>query len=92
MKNCCHSADSIKQNVGALEATCSFVKRSNFIPIAVTHQDWTEVLLARRGSFMETAVHSLLSNSNVSYVEVPPQLLGSMRVVDCFEKKNISFV
>lgn len=92
IKNCCHSADSMKQNVGTLEATCNFIKRTDFVPIAVTHQDWTEVMLARRGSFMDKAVDRLLANSNVSYVEVPPQLLPSMRIVDCFEKKNISFV
>ena len=92
LKNCCHSVDGIKQNIGALEAVCSFVKRTDFVPVAMTHQDWTEVMLARRGSFMEAAVHQLLAHSNVSYVEVPPQLLGAMRVVDCFETKNISFV
>jgi len=92
LKNCCHSADSIKQNVGALEAVGSFMKRTDFVPVALTHTDWTEVMLARRGSFMEKAIHQLLSNSNVAYVEIPPQLLPAMRVVDCFERKNISFV
>jgi hypothetical protein len=92
LKNCCHSVDSLKQNVGTLEAVCNFVKRTDFVPVALTHQDWTEVMLARRGSFMEQAVDRLLSHSNVSYVEVPPQLLPAMKIVDCFEKKNISFI
>lgn len=92
LKNCCQSVDSMKQNVGTLEAVCNFIKRTDFIPLALTHGDWNEVLIARRGSFLDKAVDQFLSNSNVSYVEIPSQLLPAMRVVDCNEKKNVSFV
>ncbi len=92
LKNCCHSTDSIKQNVGMLEAATNFIKRTDFVPVAVTHTDWTEVVLARRGRFMETAFDQFLSGSNVAYVDVPHQLLSAMRVIDSHERKNISFV
>lgn len=91
LKNCCHSTDSMKQNVGMLEAATNFIKRTDFLPIAMTHQDWTEVVLARRGRFIERAFDEVLKNSNIAYVEIPHQLLPAMRIIDGLERKNISF-
>lgn len=92
LKNACHSADSMKQNVGTLEAVCNFIKRTDFTPIALTNGDWNELIIARRGSFLDEAVNQFLASSNASYVDVPPQLLPAMRVVECNERKNVSFV
>lgn len=92
LKNACHSVDSMKQNTGSLEAVCNFIKRTDFTPIALTNGDWNELLIARRGSFLDVGVNDFIANSNVSYVDVPSQLLAAMHVVECNNKKNVSFV
>ncbi len=57
---------------GVLEALSSFMKRTDFIPLALNgpDTDWSDVILVRKGSPMIQAVDMAISNSNVAYRRV----------------------
>ena len=80
----------IKQNLGVLEASLNFCKRTNFIPVLISNTDWTDVLFARKDSIVLREIDKILNISNVTFVEVPFQLFGAMRVRNGV-KPNISF-
>ncbi|BAO80671.1 SAM-dependent methyltransferase [Serpentinimonas raichei] len=91
LNDCCHSAAGIRQNLGVLEAVGSFVKRSDFIPVLLTHTDWSDLILCRKAGVMELLLDQVISNIDLRYVEVPHQLLPAARVVQCANGYNISF-
>lgn len=92
LNDCCHSVNGTRQNLGVLEALGSFIKRSDFIPVAMTNTDWSDVILVRRNSVMVKVLDMALTNSDVPYVEVPHQLVTAARVVYGAQRHNISFV
>ncbi|MBV4536966.1 MULTISPECIES: class I SAM-dependent methyltransferase [Pseudomonas] len=92
LNDCCHSENGTKQNLGVLEALGSFLKRSDFIPVAMTNTDWSDVILVRRNSMLVQLVDMALANSDVPYVEIPHQLITAARVVYGAQRHNISFV
>lgn len=91
LNDCCHSEAGLRQNLGVLEAVGNFVKRSDFVPVAITNGDWSDVILARRGSLLEQALHLTLMNSDVAFVEVPPQLLPAARLVRGDQRAHLAF-
>lgn len=91
LNDCCFSQAGTMQNLGVLEALGNFIKRSDFIPVAMTNTDFSDVILVRKGSKMETAIDFTLRNSDVGYVEVPHQLITAARVVNGPKRTNISF-
>ncbi|QVM89942.1 class I SAM-dependent methyltransferase [Pseudomonas entomophila] len=91
LNDCCHSPNGIKQNLGVLEALGSFLKRSDFIPVAMTNTDWSDVILVRKNSMLVQLMDMALSNSDVPYVEIPYQLITAARVVYGNQRHNISF-
>ena len=92
LNDCCHSVMGTKQNLGVLEALGSFMKRTDFIPVAVTNTDWSDVILVRRNSRLVQSFDVALTNSDVPYVEIPHQLITAARVVYGAQRHNISFV
>lgn len=92
LNDCCHSVMGTKQNLGVLEALGSFMKRTDFIPVAVTNTDWSDVILVRRNSRLVQLFDVALTNSDVLYVEIPHQLITAARVVYGAQRHNISFV
>lgn len=92
LNDCCHSPAGTRQNLGVLEALGSFMKRSDFVPLALTNTDWSDVILARKGSVMVQAVDAALTHSDIAFVEIPPQLITAGRVVYGAQRTNISFV
>ncbi|CAK14702.1 class I SAM-dependent methyltransferase [Pseudomonas entomophila] len=92
LNDCCHSVNGTKQNLGVLEALGSFMKRSDFIPVAMTNTDWSDVILVRRNSVMVQLLDMALANSDVPYVEIPHQLITAARVVYGAQRHNVSFV
>ncbi len=91
LNDCCHSLDGMRQNLDVLEAASSFIKRSDFTPVAITNTDWSDVILVRKGSLLEQALHWTLVNSDVAFVEVPAQLLPAARLVRGDQRVHISF-
>lgn len=91
LNDCCFSQPGVMQNLGVLEALGSFIKRTNFIPVAMTNTDFSDVILVRKGSHMEEAIDVALSNSDVGYVDIPHQLVTAARVVRGPKRTNISF-
>lgn len=91
LNDCCFSHDGLSQNLGVLEASVRFCKHMQFIPLLVSNSDWTDVVFARKGSAIVHRLDAYISNSDVRYVDVPRQLLGSLRVVGKGQTKNISF-
>ena len=91
LNDCCHSSEGVKQNLGVLEAAVKFCKLAQFIPILVTNTDFSDVLLVRKSSNMNTLIHQLVANNEISYVEVPHQLLGAM-TVNYGNRTNLSFI
>lgn len=91
LNDCCHSQQGTQQNLGVLEAMSSFLKRSDFIPVAVTNSDWSDVILVRKHSVMVQLVDVALTNSDIPFVEIPHQLLPAARVVYGKQRINLSF-
>ncbi|MND91494.1 hypothetical protein D3C80_836190 [compost metagenome] len=91
LNDCCHSLQGTKQNLGVLEALSSFLKRSDFVPVAVTNTDWSDVILVRKNSVMLQLVDIAITNSDIPFVEIPHQLMSAARVVYGAQRTNISF-
>lgn len=91
LNDCCHSVQGTKQNLGVLEAMSSFIKRSDFIPLAVSSTDWSDVILVRKNSIMVQLVDIALTNSDIPFVEIPHQLMPAARVVYGQRRVNLSF-
>lgn len=91
MNDCCFSQNGAKQNLGVLEATSSFIKRTDFVPVLLTNTDWSDVVLARKGSKMEAVIDMVTKSSDASWVEIPYQLLGNAKIIYGSQKTNISF-
>lgn len=92
LNDCCFSEAGLRQNLGVLEAVGNFLKRSDFTPVAITNTDWSDVILTRKGSLLEQALHRSLVNSDVAFVEVPAQLLPAARLVRGDQRAHLSFV
>ena len=82
LNDCCHSSAGIKQNLGVLEAVNRFAKQMDFIPVAITNTDFSDVLLVHRQNPMVDLIDSVIKQSNISYVDIPPQLLGAAKIID----------
>ncbi len=91
LNDCCFSPSGTLQNLGVLEALSSFIKRSNFIPVALTNTDWSDVILVRKGSQMEIAVDTVFTQSDIPFVDVPHPLISAARVIYGKQRTNISF-
>lgn len=91
LNDCCHSLQGTKQNLGVLEALSSFLKRSDFVPVAVTNTDWSDVILVKKNSMMLQLVDIAITNSDIPFVEIPHQLMSAARVVYGAQRTNISF-
>lgn len=91
LNDCCHSLNGTKQNLGVLEALSSFLKRSDFIPLAMTNTDWSDVILVRKNPVMVQLVDMALTNSDIPFVEIPYQLISAAKVVSGQQRANISF-
>lgn len=91
LNDCCHSPNGTKQNLGVLEALSNFLKRSDFIPVAMTNTDWSDVILVRKNSIMVQLVDIALTNSDIPFVEIPHQLISAAKVVYGQQRINISF-
>jgi|694.fasta_scaffold06561_17 hypothetical protein len=91
LNDCCHSSAGTLQNLGVLEAVSSFLKRSDFRPVALTNTDWSDLILVRKGSAIGQLLDYTIANSDIAYVEIPDQLLPAGRIIDGKQRKNISF-
>lgn len=90
LNDCNHSMNSIQMNLGVLEAVGNFIKRSEFIPVAMTNNDGSDLVIAREGSQMAKALDAALDASDLFVVEVPPQLLPAVHV--CFRPNGGTFI
>ena len=75
---------------GVVEASHKFCRMHDFIPLVVINRDYTDVLLARRGSAICELVETMFNQSSVGYIELPFGLYPSAAVKDGFH--NLSFV
>ena len=91
LNDCCHSVEGVKQNLGVLEAAVKFCKMADFVPVLLTNTDFTDVLLVKRGSKMKELIDRIVTMNDVSFVELPPQLLGAL-VVRSGRRSNLSFI
>ena len=46
--DCCHSEESVKQNLGVLKATIKFCKLADFRPVAITNTYWSDNILVSK--------------------------------------------
>lgn len=91
LNDCCHSSAGTMQNLGVLEAVSSFLKRSEFRPVALTNTDWSDLILVRKGSAIGQLLDYSIANSDIAFVEIPDQLLAAGKVVDGKKRKNLCF-
>jgi hypothetical protein len=91
LNDCCHSVEGMKQNLGVLEAAVKFCKAAEFMPVLVTNTDFTDVLLVRKTSPILNIIEQVVLSNDISYVEIPHQLLGALHV-KYGKKQNLSFV
>lgn len=80
LNDCCHSQKGMNQNLGVLEAVANFMKRAEFTPVALTSTDMGDLVIVREGSAMVGALDAALDGSDLSFVEVMPQLLPAAHV------------
>ncbi len=80
LNDCCHSDLGIKQNLGVLEAVIRFIKITNFVPVLMNSEDFTDLVLVRRRGILESLIDELMFNSTIKYIELPYQLLGAAQV------------
>ena len=80
LNDCCFSEAGMKQNLGVLEAVTRFIKMRNFVPIAITNSDWSDLILAKQGNKIIEIIDQNIELLPEKYVEVPDQLLGALRV------------
>lgn len=92
LNDCCHSVMGVRQNLGVLEAVGNFLKRSDFVPAAITKSDFSDLILVRRKSQAESVLDLLFKSADISFVEIPDQLLSAARVLNGENRVNISFV
>lgn len=92
LNDACFSRLGAAQNLGVLPAVTEFLKRMAFTPVLLTNTDWSDLVLARTNSDMLATLNRIVADSAVGYVEVPPQLLPSMKVVYGARRVNISFL
>ena len=90
LNDCSHSTGGIMQNLGVLEAVVKFVKMTDFVPVVLTHTDWSDLLLIRKGNPLIELIDRIIVGNAISFVEVPPQLLGAAKIVSG-ASVNISF-
>jgi hypothetical protein len=90
LNDCCHSPAGIRQNLGVLEAVVKFCKIKQFSPILMTNSDWTDVLLVPERSRHTDIVDQIINTNDISYVEIPPQLIGAS-TVRYGKRANLSF-
>lgn len=91
LNDCCHSQSGIRQNLGVLEACVRFCKEEMFIPLMLTNNDWTDVLLCKKGSEVEKLIDFVVMQNGITFVEVPDQLLGALTIKG-ERRKCISFI
>lgn len=91
LNDCCHSDSGIKQNLGVLEASFKFCRMFDFIPLVVVNRDFTDVILAKRGSLICELIDNTFNNSNIAYVELPSQLYPVASIKNGI-RGNLSFV
>lgn len=80
LNDCCHSQAGIRQNLGVLEACVRFCKEEDFIPLMLTNNDWTDVVLCKRGSRIEVLIDQIILENGIAFVELPHQLLGALSI------------
>lgn len=80
LNDCCHSEAGIKQNLGVLEASYKFCRMYDFTPLVVVNRDFSDVLLARKGSVICELIGSVFKESSISFVELPFQLYPAAAV------------
>jgi hypothetical protein len=90
LNDCSHSQKGLEQNLGVLEAVVKFCKVSGFQPVLMTNTDWSDILIMQNNSSSRKIIDGIVENSNISFVEVPDQLLGAARIVGD-SIKNVSF-
>lgn len=90
LNDCCHSRSGVSQNLGVLEATLSFMKIADFEPVLITNTDFSDIVLTRRRSNINSIFDMVFETSEISYVDVPSQLLGALRV-KTGKRVNLSF-
>jgi hypothetical protein len=90
LNDCCHSLKGIMQNLGVLEAVVKFMKMTDFVPVILTHTDWSDLLLIQKGNILIELIDQIIVGNAISFVEVPPQLLGAAKIV-YGATENVSF-
>ncbi|WP_439573103.1 class I SAM-dependent methyltransferase [Phreatobacter sp.] len=80
LNDCCHSLKGMNQNLGVLEAVGNFLKRAEFTPVALTSTDMGDLVIARQGSAVVRALDAALDGSDLSFVEVMPQMLPAAHI------------
>ncbi len=92
LNDCCHSDGGIKMNFGVLPALTEFIKRTDFIPVMLTNTDWSDVVLVRKDCMLDRLLDEIVRNSDIAFVDIPHQLIGSGRIVQGSQRCNVSFV
>lgn len=80
LNDCCYSEACLAQNVGVLEAVGRFIKFSGFVPLAITNTDFSDLVLCPKNSVNLTLFSRLVESSDLSYVDVPDQLLPAVSI------------
>jgi len=91
LNDCCSSIVGMEQNLGVLEAVGQFIKRSDFVPIALTSTHWSDLILVRRHSRLVSDLHDEIVAAGIAFVEVPASMLAGAFVLATPNGAMVSF-
>jgi hypothetical protein len=89
LNDCYVAAAGKKQHLSVLEALSTFIKLSDWRPVALVNQAYTDVLITRQTNIRNIGdmILKIMALTNLSFVEIPPPLLHAahhkiMEVID----------
>lgn len=63
---------------------------TDFVPVAITDTYWSDIILVRRQSPLVSLIERIIDLTDLSYVEIPHQLLVVLKV-RCNHERKLSF-
>lgn len=90
LNDCIISPKGVKQNLGVLQAAMTFIRNSDFIPIAIHLRDFADLVLINKNSKYLDLVSSNLQRYD-NCIELPDCLIGQFSLKDNGPASYFSF-
>lgn len=90
LNDCIISPNGVKQNLGVLQAAMTFIRNSDFIPIAIHLRDFADlVLINKKSKYLDLVSSNLQQYDNC--IEIPDCLIGQFSLKENSATSYFSF-